>query len=60
MQLTLKEEVHITTVETVEKTSRNILLHTEELVVERRAGKEGEWQLEDDVPSDLQERALRG
>lgn len=49
MQLTLKEEVRVTTVETVEKTSRNILVHTEELVVERREGKEGEWQLDEGV-----------
>jgi stress response protein YsnF len=47
MQLTLKEEVRVTTTETVDQTSRNILLHTEELVVERRHGADGEWQRED-------------
>jgi stress response protein YsnF len=59
MQLTLKEEVRVTTVETVEETSRNILLHTEEVVVERRAGKEAEWERDDDVPTDLREQPLR-
>jgi hypothetical protein len=59
MQLTLTEEVRVTTVETVEQSSRNILLHTEELVVERRAGSGGEWQREDDVPTDSWERPLR-
>jgi stress response protein YsnF len=47
MELTLKEEVRVTTTETVEPTSRNILLYSEELVVQRREGADGEWQRED-------------
>jgi hypothetical protein len=34
-------------------------LHTEEVVVERRAGKEAEWERDDDVPTDLREQPLR-
>jgi uncharacterized protein (TIGR02271 family) len=47
MQLMLKEEVRVTTTDTVEETSRNVLLRAEELVVERREGADGEWQQED-------------
>jgi stress response protein YsnF len=47
MQLTLKEEVRVTTTASVEQTLQNIVLQDEELVVERRTGPDGEWQRED-------------
>lgn len=46
MQLTLKEEVHVTTTESTQEVFQNVLLNTEELVVERRDGAHGEWQPE--------------
>ncbi len=50
MQLTLKEEVHVTTTETTQEVFQNVLLNTEELVVERRNGAQGEWRKEGDDP----------
>jgi stress response protein YsnF len=50
MQLTLKEEVHVTTTESRQEVFQNVLLNTEELVVERRTGTQGEWRREDDDP----------
>jgi stress response protein YsnF len=47
MQLMLKEEVRLTITESVEQTFQHIPLHTEELVIERRNGTDGEWQRED-------------
>ncbi|WP_325099857.1 YsnF/AvaK domain-containing protein [Caballeronia glathei] len=46
MQLTLKEEVHITTTEIVEDVEHQVLTNSEELVVERREGASGEWKPE--------------
>jgi stress response protein YsnF len=46
MQLTLKEEVHVTTTESTQEVFQNVLLNTEELVVERRDGAHGEWRSE--------------
>jgi stress response protein YsnF len=46
MQLTLKEEVHVTTTELTQEVFQNVLLNTEELVVERRDGEQGEWRRE--------------
>jgi hypothetical protein len=48
MQLTLKEEVHVTTTVSQQEVFQNILLNTEELVVERRLGADGEWRREQD------------
>jgi len=47
MQLMLKEEVHVTTKESVQQVVREVTLNSEELVVERREGVEGEWRPED-------------
>jgi stress response protein YsnF len=46
MQLTLKKEVHVTTTESTQEVFQNVLLNTEELVVERRDGAHGEWRSE--------------
>jgi stress response protein YsnF len=46
MQLTLKEEVHVTTTESTQEVFQNVLMNTEELVVERRDGGQGEWRAE--------------
>jgi uncharacterized protein (TIGR02271 family) len=46
MQLTLKEEVHVTTTESQQQVFQNVLLNTEELVVDRRDGASGEWKTE--------------
>jgi len=46
MQLMLKEEVHVTTTESVQQVVRAVTLSAEELVVERREGEDGEWQAE--------------
>lgn len=50
MQLTLKEEVHVTTTESTQEVFQNVLLNSEELVVERRNGAQGEWQPEPKDP----------
>jgi stress response protein YsnF len=50
MQLTLKEEVHVTTTESQQEVFQNVLLNNEELVVERRYGTDGEWHREKDDP----------
>lgn len=50
MQLTLKEEVHVTTTESTQEVFQNVLLNTEELVVERRDGAQGEWRSESEDP----------
>ncbi|MDR5741343.1 MULTISPECIES: YsnF/AvaK domain-containing protein [unclassified Caballeronia] len=44
MQLTLKEEVHVRTIHTQEDVVRQVLLNSEELIVERRDGPDGEWK----------------
>jgi stress response protein YsnF len=48
MQLTLKEEVHVTTTESQQEVFQNVLVNNEELVVERRSGMDGEWHREKD------------
>lgn len=48
MQLMLKEEVHVTTTESVEHVVHEVTLSSEELVVERREGVDGEWRPESD------------
>ena len=48
MQLTLKEEVYVTTTESQQEVFQNVLLNQEELVVERRSGTDGEWHREED------------
>jgi stress response protein YsnF len=48
MQLTLKEEVHVTTTVSQQEVFQNVLLNTEELVVERRSGAQGEWRRDED------------
>jgi stress response protein YsnF len=48
LQLTLKEEVHITTTESQQEVVRQIVLASEELVVERREGADGQWKPEKD------------
>ncbi len=50
MQLTLKEEVHVTTTESQQDVFQNVLMNNEELVVERRSGMAGEWHREKDDP----------
>ena len=50
MQLTLKEEVHVTTTESTQEVFQNVLLNTEELVVERRDGAQGGWRSENEDP----------
>jgi stress response protein YsnF len=50
MQLTLKEEVHVTTTESQQEVFQNVLMNQEELVVERRSGTDGEWHREKDDP----------
>jgi hypothetical protein len=50
MQLTLKEEVHVTTTELTQEVFQNVLLNTEELVIERRDGEQGEWRREVEDP----------
>lgn len=44
MQLMLKEEVHVTTTESIQQVVREVTLESEELVVERREGPDGEWR----------------
>jgi uncharacterized protein (TIGR02271 family) len=46
MQLTLKEEVHVTTTESHEEVVQEVTLNSEELVVERREGPDGQWRPE--------------
>ncbi|MBV8497360.1 MAG: YsnF/AvaK domain-containing protein [Gammaproteobacteria bacterium] len=46
MQLMLKEEVHVTTIESVQQVVHDVTLSTEELVIERREGEDGDWQVE--------------
>jgi stress response protein YsnF len=48
MQLTLKEEVHVTTIASQQQVFQNVLMNAEELIVERRTGAQGEWHREDD------------
>ncbi|MGA7815408.1 YsnF/AvaK domain-containing protein [Caballeronia sp.] len=50
MQLTLKEEVHVTTTESQQEVFQNVLMNNEELVVERRSGMDGEWHREKNDP----------
>jgi len=52
MQLTLKEEVHVTTTVSQQEVFQNVLVNNEELVVERRSGTDGEWHREKDNPVD--------
>jgi stress response protein YsnF len=47
MQLTLKEEVHITTRTVKETELRHVEVSTEKVVVERRVGADGAWVSED-------------
>jgi len=49
MQLTLKEEVHVRTAETQQDVVHQVLLNSEELVVERREGTAGEWVRDTDA-----------
>jgi stress response protein YsnF len=49
MQLTLKEEVYLTTRETQRDVVHQVLLNSEELVVERREGTRGEWKPDPDA-----------
>ena len=49
MQLVLKEEVHVTTVESQHEAVREFILKSEELVIERREGTDGEWKTETDT-----------
>ncbi|MDR5733510.1 DUF2382 domain-containing protein [Caballeronia sp. LZ025] len=44
MQLSLKEEVHIRTVHAQQDVVQQVLLNSEELIVERREGTDGEWK----------------
>ncbi|MCC8392813.1 YsnF/AvaK domain-containing protein [Paraburkholderia sp. MMS20-SJTR3] len=44
MQLMLKEEVHVTTTESVQQVDHEVTLSSEEVVVERREGADGEWR----------------
>jgi len=46
MQLSLKEEVHIRTIHTQQDVVQQVLLNSEELIVERREGPDGEWKPE--------------
>ena len=48
MQLMLKEEVHVTTTESVKQVIRDVTLAGEEVVVERRDGADGDWKVERD------------
>lgn len=50
MQLTLKEEVHVTTIESQQEVFQNVLMNNEELVVDRRSGVDGEWHREKNDP----------
>ena len=52
MQLTLKEEVHVTTTVSQQEVFQNVLVNTEELVVERRSDIDGEWHREKNDPVD--------
>ena len=52
MQLTLKEEVHVTTTVSQQEVFQNVLVNTEELVVERRSDIDGEWHRGKDDPVD--------
>jgi uncharacterized protein (TIGR02271 family) len=49
MQLMLKEEVHVMTVESQHEAVREFILKSEELVIERREGTDGEWKPETDT-----------
>jgi stress response protein YsnF len=49
MQLTLKEEVHIKTTESQRDMVHQVLVNTEELIVERREGADGEWRRDPNV-----------
>jgi stress response protein YsnF len=51
MQLTLKEEVHVTTTESQQQVFQNVLMNTEELIVERRTGAQGDWRRDEDEPT---------
>ena len=48
MQLMLKEEVHITRSESRQEVVREVTSKSEQLVVERREGADGEWKPETD------------
>jgi|GEM_PF-778794 len=49
MQLMLKEEVHVMTVESQHEAVREFILKSEEIVIERREGTDGEWKPETDT-----------
>jgi stress response protein YsnF len=49
MQLTLKEEVHITRSESRQEVVREVTTRSEQLVVERREGTDGQWKPEPDT-----------
>src|ERR1700733_14670112 len=50
MQLTLKDEVHVTPTESQQEVFQNALVNNEELVVERRSGTHGDWHRGKDDP----------
>lgn len=49
MQLTLKEEVHITRSESRQEVVREVTSKYEQIVVERREGMDGQWKPETDT-----------
>jgi stress response protein YsnF len=49
LQLTLKEEVHITTRSSEEERVEHVTVASEEIVVERRTGVNGDWLLDPSV-----------
>jgi stress response protein YsnF len=49
MQLTLKEEVHVRTTKAQEDVIHQVLMNSEEIVVERREDPDGEWKRDPDA-----------
>ncbi|MEC5409971.1 DUF2382 domain-containing protein [Paraburkholderia sp. MPAMCS5] len=46
MQLTLKEEVHVKTTQTHRDVAHDVTVDSEEIIVERREGLDGDWKRE--------------
>jgi stress response protein YsnF len=49
MQLTLKEEVHVQTRQAQDDVVQQVVLRSEEVVVERREGCDGKWVRDTDI-----------
>ena len=52
MRLMLKEEIHIQKHTEEEQNVQTVQVRSDDLIVERREGADGEWVLQDDSPTD--------